>query len=131
MAYLEEFYRFSSRCDLSITDEQQTVKYISILKYLIQERKILHDVLVGCLKITEDKTSNADLKPTRRSRFNPKCNTRRSPHIKHDTHTAPSNADLNQDHISTLNTGLGSSTCQHRCEHVRSAFTATVRSAFY
>ena len=44
MAYTDEFYCLSSRCGLSMTDEQQTAKYISGLKYHIQERVILHDV---------------------------------------------------------------------------------------
>ena len=44
VAYTKEFYCFSSRCELFMTDEQQTAKYISGLKYPIQERVILHDV---------------------------------------------------------------------------------------
>jgi len=43
-AYMKEFYHLSSQCELSMTNEQQTAKYISKLKYLIQERVILHDV---------------------------------------------------------------------------------------
>jgi len=42
--YTEEFYRLSSRGDLSMTDEHQTAKYIIMLKYPIQDRVILHDV---------------------------------------------------------------------------------------
>jgi len=42
--YTEKFYRLSSQCELSMTDEQHTAKYISGLKYPIQERVILHDV---------------------------------------------------------------------------------------
>jgi len=41
---MKEFYRLSSRCDLSMTEEQQAVKYINGLKYSIQECVILHDV---------------------------------------------------------------------------------------
>jgi len=44
VAYTEEFYCLSSRCKLSMKDEQQTTKYISRLKYPIQERVILHDM---------------------------------------------------------------------------------------
>jgi len=33
--YTEEFYRLVSLCDLSLTEEQQTVKYIHELKYPI------------------------------------------------------------------------------------------------
>jgi len=44
MAYTEEFYRLSSHCDLSMTEEQQVAKYISCLKYHIQECVILHNV---------------------------------------------------------------------------------------
>ena len=40
---MEEFYRLSSRCDLSMMEEQQTAKYINDLKYPIQERVIFHD----------------------------------------------------------------------------------------
>jgi len=43
-AYTEEFYRLASRCDLAMTEEQQATTYISDLKYLIQERVILHNV---------------------------------------------------------------------------------------
>ena len=43
-AYTEEFYHLSSWCDLSMTEEQQASKYISGLKYLIQERVILRDM---------------------------------------------------------------------------------------
>ena len=43
-AYTEEFYRLSLRCDLSMTEEQQTAKYINGLKYSIQERVALQDV---------------------------------------------------------------------------------------
>ena len=42
---MEEFYRLSSLCELSITGEQQTMKYINGLRYTIQERIALHDVL--------------------------------------------------------------------------------------
>jgi len=35
--YTEEFYHLASRCDLSLTEEWQTVKYIHGLNYLIQE----------------------------------------------------------------------------------------------
>jgi len=42
-AYTEEFYRLSSRRDLSITEEQQAAKYINSLKYPIRERVIRHD----------------------------------------------------------------------------------------
>jgi len=42
--YTEQFYRLSSHCDLSMMEEQQAAKYISGLKYSIQERVILHDV---------------------------------------------------------------------------------------
>jgi len=35
VAYIKEFYRHSSRWELSMTDEQQTAKYISGLKYPI------------------------------------------------------------------------------------------------
>jgi len=41
---MEEFYRLASRYDLAMTEEQQAAKYISGLKYPIQERVILHDV---------------------------------------------------------------------------------------
>ena len=44
MTYKEEFYRLLSHCELSITEEQQATKYISDLKYAIQEHMILHDV---------------------------------------------------------------------------------------
>ena len=37
MTYTEEFYRLSLRCDLSMTEEKQAMKYISGLKYSIQE----------------------------------------------------------------------------------------------
>ena len=40
-----EFYRLSSRCDLSLTEEQQTSNYINGLKYSIQERVTLQDVV--------------------------------------------------------------------------------------
>jgi len=43
-ASTEGFYRLSSRCDLSMTEEQQAAKYISGLKYNIQKRVIIHDV---------------------------------------------------------------------------------------
>jgi len=43
IAYSEEFYRLASRCDLAMTEEQQASKYISGLKYPIQERVVLHD----------------------------------------------------------------------------------------
>ena len=42
VVYAEEFYHLSSRCDLSLT-EQQTSKYINILKYFIQERMAIQD----------------------------------------------------------------------------------------
>jgi len=46
MTYTEEFYRLSSRCDLSMTEEKQAMKYISGLKYSVQEsdpsRCVLH-----------------------------------------------------------------------------------------
>jgi len=41
---MKDFYHLSSRCDLSMMEGQQAVKYISGLKYPIQERVILHDV---------------------------------------------------------------------------------------
>ena len=44
--YTEEFYRLSSRCELSITEEQQTVKYVIGLRYTIQERVALHNVFL-------------------------------------------------------------------------------------
>jgi len=37
MAYTEEFYRLALRCDLVMTDEQQAAKYISGIKYPMQE----------------------------------------------------------------------------------------------
>ena len=43
MTYTKKFYRLSSRCDLSMMKEQ-AAKYISDIKYTIQERVILHDV---------------------------------------------------------------------------------------
>ena len=43
-AYTEEFYRLSSRCDLLLTEEQQTSKYINGLMYSIQECVALQDV---------------------------------------------------------------------------------------
>ena len=41
---MEEFYCLSSRCDLSLTEEQQISKYINGLKYSIQERVTIQDV---------------------------------------------------------------------------------------
>ena len=41
--YMKELYRLASRCDLVMTEEQQVTKYISGLKYSIQECVILHD----------------------------------------------------------------------------------------
>ena len=46
MTYTKKFYRLSSHCDLSMTEEQQVAKYISDLKYSIQERVILHDIIL-------------------------------------------------------------------------------------
>ena len=43
-AYAEEFYRFASRCDLSLTEEKQIVIYIHELNYPIQERGAIQDV---------------------------------------------------------------------------------------
>ena len=42
--YMEEFYRLASRCDLSLTEKQQTAKYIYELNYPIQERVAITDV---------------------------------------------------------------------------------------
>ena len=42
--YMEEFHHLTSRCDLSLTEEQHTAKYIHRLKYSIQERVDLQDV---------------------------------------------------------------------------------------
>ena len=42
---MEEFYRLALRCDLSLTEEQQTAKYIHGLNYLIQERVAIQDVV--------------------------------------------------------------------------------------
>ena len=42
--YTEEFYHLALRCDLSLTEEQQTAKYIHRLKYPIQERVALQDL---------------------------------------------------------------------------------------
>jgi len=42
--YTEEFYHLASRCDLSLTEEQQTAKYIHRLNYPIQERVAILDV---------------------------------------------------------------------------------------
>jgi len=44
MTYTNEFYQLSLRCDLSMMEEQQATKYISGLKYHIQECVILHDM---------------------------------------------------------------------------------------
>jgi len=43
-ANTEEFYHLASRCDLSLTEEQLTAKYIHELKYTIQERMALQDL---------------------------------------------------------------------------------------
>jgi len=44
IAYMEEFYHLALQCDLSLTEEQQTIKYIHGLKYPIQERVALQDL---------------------------------------------------------------------------------------
>ena len=41
---METVYLLSSRCDIFMTEEQQAAKYISGLKYPIQECVTLHDV---------------------------------------------------------------------------------------
>ena len=43
-AYTVEFYRLAPRCDLSLTEEQQTAKYIYGLNYPIQGRVAIKDV---------------------------------------------------------------------------------------
>ena len=43
VAYTEEFYRLSSRCNLSVMEEQIS-KYINGLKYSIQECEAIQDV---------------------------------------------------------------------------------------
>ena len=40
----KEFYRLASWCDLSLTEEQQTAKYIHELNYPIQEYVAIQDV---------------------------------------------------------------------------------------
>jgi len=40
----EEFYRLSSRCNLSLTEEEQALKYINGLKYSIQEHVTFQDI---------------------------------------------------------------------------------------
>ena len=41
---MAEFYRLPSQCDLSLTEKQQTSKYINGLKYSIQERMAFQDM---------------------------------------------------------------------------------------
>ena len=58
-AYTEEFYRLASWCDLSMTEEQQTAKYIHGLKNPIQECVALQDVY------SIDKAQNKTMKVER------------------------------------------------------------------
>jgi len=44
IAYTEKFYYIASQCNLSLTEKQQTAKYIDGLKYPIQERLALQDL---------------------------------------------------------------------------------------
>ncbi|XP_020245285.1 uncharacterized protein LOC109823419 [Asparagus officinalis] len=42
--YTEELFRLTSRCDLSMSEEQLAAKYIGGLKYSIQEKVAIHNV---------------------------------------------------------------------------------------
>jgi len=57
--YTEEFYHLTSRYDLSLTEEQQTTKYIHGLKYPIQELVTLQDLY------SVDKAQNKTMKVER------------------------------------------------------------------
>jgi len=75
-AYTEEFYRLASRCDLVMTEEQQVTKYISGLKYPIQECVILHDVFSvdeAHIKALKVESLQSKAPPFRRSTPFEKC----------------------------------------------------------
>jgi len=62
---MKEFYRLSLRCELSMTEEQLTVKYVNGLRYTIQERIALHSVF------SVDEAHNKAMKIERQSRTPP------------------------------------------------------------
>ena len=102
------------------------------LPYLSSPRSALSGV--GCLKITENKVSNADFKPMPELRSTLSAtwhyiNAKVVLIIKRNTCVASSIADLNQGCVSTTNVRLGSSAFQHKREPVSSAFSVTASSA--